>query len=274
MPCIHLTSVDDPRLQRYCNLKLARTTSWQPQFVVEGEKLVVRLLECGLAVQSFLLMEKTVERMLPLLPPDVPAYVLPNELMAQLVGFDFHRGVMACVPRPAERELGMWLLHPSKPTTGLVCAEVKDPQNLGSILRIASGFGASWVLLGPNCCDPWNRRVLRVSMGESFRLPIMISQNLQNDLRRLRDEFSIELAATVLDPTAEPLVAAGRSHHFALVLGSEGYGLSADIVQLCSRRLTIPMQLGTDSLNVAVAAGIFLYHFTQCVPIAPPSRTN
>ena len=83
------------------------------------------------------------------------------------------------------------------------------------------------------------------------------------DLKRLRDEWGVELAATVLDDAAEPLSHAGRAGRFGLLFGNEAQGLDGEHVAVCQRRVTIPMKLGTDSLNVAVAAGIFLYHFTQ-----------
>jgi tRNA G18 (ribose-2'-O)-methylase SpoU len=117
------------------------------------------------------------------------------------------------------------------------------------------------VLVGRGSADPFSRRVLRVSMGGSLRVPIRSADDIGTDLRELRDSLGVELAATVLDSTAEPLATAGRADRFALVFGSEGHGLAPSIVALCHRRITIPMQLGTDSLNVAVAAGIFLHHF-------------
>jgi tRNA G18 (ribose-2'-O)-methylase SpoU len=98
-------------------------------------------------------------------------------------------------------------------------------------------------------------------MGASLRVPIRSTDDITADLRELRDSLAIELAATVLDPTAEPLSAARHGDRFALLFGSEGHGLAPPIVALCHSRITIPMQPGTDSLNVAVAAGILLHHF-------------
>ena len=98
-------------------------------------------------------------------------------------------------------------------------------------------------------------------MGASVRVPIRESPDLAADLERLRGQLDVQLAATILDPTAEPLSTATRPDRFALVLGSEGHGLRPSIVSLCHRRITIPMNQRADSLNVAVAAGIFLHHF-------------
>jgi TrmH family RNA methyltransferase len=100
-------------------------------------------------------------------------------------------------------------------------------------------------------------------MGTIFSLPIAQSENLLADLSRLRNQWGIELAATVLDESAEPLSRAARPPRFALLFGNEAQGLPSEIIAACDRRITIPMHLGTDSLNVMVAAGIFLYHFTR-----------
>jgi tRNA G18 (ribose-2'-O)-methylase SpoU len=100
-------------------------------------------------------------------------------------------------------------------------------------------------------------------MGTAFYLPIVRSDDLARDLQRLRDVHGVELVATVLDETAESLDAAGRAERLGILFGNEAQGLAAEHVGRCQRRVTIPMRLGTDSLNVSVAAGIFLYHFTR-----------
>jgi tRNA G18 (ribose-2'-O)-methylase SpoU len=100
-------------------------------------------------------------------------------------------------------------------------------------------------------------------MGTAFYLPIVRSVDLARDLRRLRDEYGVELVATVLDEDAESLDAVPRPPRLGILFGNEAQGLSPEHVALCARRVTIPMKLGTDSLNVSVAAGIFLYHFTH-----------
>ncbi len=117
-------------------------------------------------------------------------------------------------------------------------------------------------ILGEQCCDPFWRQAIRVSMGTIFRLPLVRSTDLRRDLLRLRDEWKIELAATVLDDRAELLQNAARGPRFGLLFGNEAQGLDRKWIDLCDRQITIPMRLGTDSLNVAVAAGIFLHHFS------------
>jgi tRNA G18 (ribose-2'-O)-methylase SpoU len=200
--------------------------------------------------------------------------------------FNFHRGVLACGRRlPAlsldEALAGAGLPTPPKPTTAglpatlaalprspakhtiLVCPDVKDPTNLGSILRTAAALGAGAAVLGPQCADYLSRRVVRVSMGAALQLPLTETHDVAGCLARLRSQFGYELAAAVVDPAAEPLAKAGRGEKMAIVLGGEAHGLAPDVVALCDRRVTIPMHFGVDSLNVAIAAALFLFHFSQ-----------
>jgi tRNA G18 (ribose-2'-O)-methylase SpoU len=117
------------------------------------------------------------------------------------------------------------------------------------------------LLLGPACADPFSRRVARTSMGANFRLPLIESSDLAQDLTALRDEYGVQLVATVLADDAEPLSSVVPVGRTALLFGSEGFGLTPHWLALCDRRVTIPMRPGVDSLNVNVAAGIFLYHW-------------
>jgi tRNA G18 (ribose-2'-O)-methylase SpoU len=104
---------------------------------------------------------------------------------------------------------------------------------------------------------------IRVSMGTIFSLPIVRSEDLPAELVKLRQQHGYDLVATVLDGTAEVLDRAARSFRQGILFGNEATGLEPDVVNACNRRVSLPMSRGTDSLNVAVAAGVFLYHFTR-----------
>ena len=254
-------SVDDPRIAIYRDLPKSNLTRPSGFFIAEGELLVRRLLASEFAVESVMLDERFQDALGLPFPPDVPVYVVPHEWMSQIVGFRFHRGVLACGRRRADLRLDEVLARAGTRLTVVACVSVNDPENMGGILRNSAAFGADLVVANSSCADPFSRRVLRTSMGTVFRLPLVSSRDIAADLRRLRDEFHVELAATVLDEQAEPLHNATRPDRFGLLFGNEGHGLPPDIAALCHRRLTIPMSGGTDSLNVAVASGIFLHHF-------------
>jgi tRNA G18 (ribose-2'-O)-methylase SpoU len=260
LPLVSLTSLDDPRLETFRHLKDTNRTRWTGRFIAEGEKLVRRLLASDFPIESVLLSERFVPQWQALLPPDLPVLVVPDELVEPLVGFNFHRGILACGRRKPPVSLAE-LLPLDKAVTLVVCPEVQDPENLGSILRLAAAFDVEGVLVGQGSADPFSRRVLRVSMGAALRVPVVESHNIEANLRQIAGPLAVELLATVLDPRAEPLASAARPKRLALLLGSEGHGLRSEWIAACARRITIPMPGEVDSLNVAVAAGIFLYHF-------------
>lgn len=258
MPREFISSIDDPRLEPYRNLKDTNRTRWTGRFIVEGEKLVRRLLASKYPVDSILLGDRFEAQLAPLVPPATPLWVVPDALIQALVGFDFHRGILACGRRKPEPSLEQ-LAPLGQRVTLIVCPNVQDPENLGGILRIAAALGGDAVIVGAAAADPFSRRVLRVSMGAALRVPVRRSSDVAGDLRELAGPLGVQLAATVLDPIAEPLSGATRPERFALLLGSEGHGLPPEIIAACHRQITIPMHGGTDSLNVAVAAGILLY---------------
>lgn len=262
MPVIPISDLEDPRLDAYRNLKQTNHTRWQQIFIAEGEKLVERLLDSRFETLSILAAESHVERLLPRVPADVPIYTVRASDVDQLIGFQFHRGVLACGRRPANPTFEtLWPLL-DQPLTLVLCPDIKDPENLGTILRISAAFGVDGVIVGHEGTDPYSRRVLRVSMGTVFRLPVIQTNDWPKMLATLR-EARVETAATVLNPQAEQLITAARTPRFALALGCEGYGLPPEFVSQCDRQLTIKMADGVDSLNVAIAAGIFLHHFSR-----------
>jgi tRNA G18 (ribose-2'-O)-methylase SpoU len=180
---------------------------------------------------------------------------------------DFERKTALDIPNhPDDNPLPAYRTRePDTPRRSMlvICPDLTNHENLGSLIRISSAFGADAIILGPRSSDPFYRLSIRVSMGTIFSLPIVRSDDLISDLHRLRNDFGYQLAATVLDESAASLDQATRPERFGLVFGNEAKGISPEIIAACDRRITLPMQRGTDSLNVAVAAGIFMYHFTR-----------
>ncbi len=264
----HISSLEDPRLDPYRSLKRTNETRWAAQFVVEGTRMAERLLASRFPVDSLLVSERNVREFLESAPvagrtiPEV--LVIPDAMVEALVGFNFHRGVLACGRRlpepPVESLLGKGDPNARTPATLVVCPDLHDPENLGGMFRVAAALGASGMIVGVNAADPLSRRVLRVSMGTALKLPFAVSHDLPADLAQLR-AAGVELAATVLDESAEVLRDARRAERLAVLFGNEGHGLSPEVLALCDRRITIPMHWETDSLNVVVSAGIVLHHF-------------
>ena len=274
MSIIPIDSIDDPRIAVFRDLPSGPPTKKSGYFVVEGAFLVERLLTSDYELASLLVDPAQKDKFAKQLHTDVPVYVADPTLLDQIIGFNFHRRALACGKRRAAQRLDDCLCKPIESTTVVVCDRIHDPENLGVVLRNCAAFGVSAVMLGPGCADPFSRRVLRVSMGSIFKLALFESQDLVEDAHRLIDDYEIELVASVLNPAADRLSGATRGDRLAVVFGNEADGVQPPLAALCRRQLTIPMQLETDSLNVGVASGIFLYHFTSCESSIRESKTK
>ena len=258
-----IDNLNDPRVALYRALKDRDIARDGGRFISEGEMVVRRLLDSAFATESVLLSQRRVAEIAPIIPESIPVYALSDSLIEQIIGFRFHSGVMAVGLRGKKLSLDD-LPRETDALRLMICPEIANTENLGGLIRIAAGFGLDALILGPQSCDPFFRQSVRVSMGTVFRLPIVQSDDLLRDLDRLREEWRAQLVATVLhDAAAESLQEMIVPKRFALLFGNEAQGLSDEVIQRCNRRVTIPMKLGTDSLNVMVAAGIFLFQFTR-----------
>jgi tRNA G18 (ribose-2'-O)-methylase SpoU len=260
-----IDSLSDPRLDVYRSLKSTNATRDAQIFIAEGPTVVERVLRSDFTVRSVVISDRKFAAFETRLPAHVPVYRLTQAQAEELVGFAFHCGVMACAERRPPQPLKQWL--PSAGPALLVAGDrVTDPENVGALIRIGAAFGAAGILLGEGSADPFSRRVLRVSMGNGLFLPIMEVSDLAAVLTELQQQHAVENCLTLLDPTATPL----HLHRFAarttLVFGNEYDGISEPVREVSGTRLTIPMFHGTDSLNVAVSAGIFLHQYRSACP--------
>ena len=142
------------------------------------------------------------------MPAHIPVYVVNTELLRAVIGFTFHSGVMAIGRRKPSRDLAAVMDNAPARLTLVICPQIANTENMGALIRIAAAFGAHAMILGPQCCDPFWRQSVRVSMGAIFSLPLVRSNDLLDDLRRLRQQWGVQLAATVLADDAEPLASA------------------------------------------------------------------
>src|SRR5439155_20125550 len=168
-------------------------------------------------------------------------YIVAQELMNDNLGMKFHSGVMACGKRKGPMTLDQVVPRDRDRLTLVICPEIANVENIGSLIRLAAGFGADAMILGERCHDPFWRQSIRVSMGPIFKIPLLQTDNLMRDLMRLKQEWGVELIATVLDPSADPLALSHRPPRIALLFGNEAQGLDAHWVNVCDRKVTIPM---------------------------------
>ncbi len=260
---IRVESLDDPRLAPYRNLP-ERTLRGESIFITEGWLVTERLLKSQYETESVLLSEDCADRFIDQIPASIPVYVGCRELLYQVVGYQFHQGVLAVGKRRILPSVKDALPPPERPGPLLlvICPQITKPDNIGLVFR-AAAFGVDAVILGERCAEPFSRRILRVSMGAVLHLPLAKTRNLRTELEALRREWRVELVATVLDPTAVALPDFTPPERAGLLLGHETEGLSEGWEDLCDHRVTIPMSPLVDSLNLGVAAGVFLYEIRR-----------
>lgn len=266
MQLVRLDDPDDPRIADYRDVKDARWLTERKIFLAEGRVVVRALLESPrFRVRSVLLTESALGGVADLLREDTPVYLVQRPVMNRVSGVRFHQGCVAVAECGAEPALGSCLI---RRTAGrhvvAVLESVSDPDNVGSVFRSAFCFGIDAVLLSPGCASPLYRKAIRTSMGAILRIPFATLADWPRDLGQLQRQGFALLGLTP-DPGAlnlEEFEAGGSvPEKIALILGSEGDGLSVAARDWLDRELRIAMAPGADSLNVATAAAIAMQRF-------------
>jgi tRNA G18 (ribose-2'-O)-methylase SpoU len=252
----------DPRIAAYRHLRDAavrrRVEADRGVFVIEGARTVRTLLASEWPLLSVLLRPERVAALGDVVDAaeqrGVPVYVAQPDCFDGIAGFPVHRGVLALGARRALPDPRTLL---ATVRAAVVVEGVNDHENLGAVFRNAAALGAGAVLLDPSCCDPLYRRSVRVSVGQVLRVPF---SRLSPWPEALSELTSAGFSLVALDPHATDLidsVPAGR--RVALMVGSEGAGLSEVACEQATHRVRIPMAPGSDSLNVATALAIALH---------------
>jgi len=264
LPIHPIDSLDDPQLEPFREIRNRNWTELSGLFIAEGPLLVTELVRSKYALKSVLLDRKYEQHYRDLVSPETELLLVDHALVELIVGYNFHRGVLGCGLRQPLLSVQESFAECHNDRETLVCiAGVQDPENLGGILRSCAGLGIERVVIGPGTADPLSRRVLRVSMGTALHLQLFRSRDLAADLRWLHESRGVTSVATTLDDDAEPLEKAQRHGPTIILIGNERYGLPAEIQALADRRVKIEMELGTDSLNVCVAAGIVMHYLCR-----------
>lgn len=264
LPMQWIDDLCDARLDVYRQLRSQHTRPAGEFFIAEGRNVVERLLHSDYEVVS-LLCSVDCEDWLAQQPVSATTALLRvnNQQIRELVGFDFHRGVLACARRRNVDQLNRLPRLAERQVLLAIC-EVTDAENVGSIVRTATALGVTDILLSKGCADPFSRRTLRVSMGTVLQQRFWFTDDMAASLAALRSSQACRIVATTLGANAVDVGAFRRDDQpIVLLLGNEGEGLDASIERLATDRVTIPMQQNTDSLNVGVAAAIVLYELRK-----------
>ena len=263
---IEVTEFNAPELDVFARLTEAqlrnRKESEKGIFIAESPKVISVALDAGCQPKALLMERKHIEGQAKEIIErcgDIPVYTADREVLAGLTGYQLTRGILCAMSRPKQ------------PTAEEICAKARrvavlegivDTTNVGAIFRSAAALGMDAVLLSPTCCDPLNRRAVRVSMGTVFQIPWArlgeeASQWPGEGMARLRN-MGFKTAAMALKEDSvsveDPKLMA--EDKLAIILGTEGDGLGAETIENCDYTVLIPMDHGVDSLNVAAASAV------------------
>ena len=231
-------------------------------FIAESPNVIHRALDAGFTPVSLLMEARHIEGQAKEIVArcgDIPLYTAPLEVLTRLTGFKLTRGVLCAMHRRKERTMEEVCAGARRIA---VLEDIQNPTNLGAIFRSAAALGMEGVLLTPACTDPLYRRCVRVSMGTVFQVPwAYTSEDLADwsgaGLDRL-EAMGFATAAMALREDAlsvdDPRL--GEAERLAVLLGTEGDGLSAETIGRCRWTVRIPMSHGVDSLNVAAASAV------------------
>lgn len=267
---VPVTDPADPRLSDYTDLTdVALRRVREPAeglFLAEGEKVVLRALAAGYRPRSVLTEERWVAGLEEALAAhDCPVYVADEPLLRSVTGYRVHRGALASMARrrlPSVEEI----LATARRV--VVLEDLVDHTNVGAVFRSSAALGVDAVLVSPECADPLYRRSVKVSMGAVFAVPWTRATPWPDTLDTLRDN-GFRVLAMSPDPAGRALPAADLRAPVAVVLGTEGEGLTAAARERCTETVRIPMAAGVDSLNVAAASAVVLYAVGTATDEAP-----
>ena len=270
MPNIYeITDFSAPELDVYARLTEAQLLNrFEPQkgmFIAESPKVIHRALDAGYIPVSMLMERRHIDTQAADVIArcgDIPVFTAESEILTQLTGFQLTRGVLCAMRRPPLPTLEEVLKNASRI---VILENVMNPTNVGAIFRSAAALGMDAVLLTPGCSNPLYRRSARVSMGTVFQIPWTYLDSWPDGGLEQLHRLGFKTAALALrddsvsidDPVLE------SEEKLALLLGSEGDGLTDHTIASCDYTVRIPMYHGVDSLNVAAASAVAFWQLRK-----------
>ncbi len=267
MNAIRIDDAHDPRLAYYAGVRDPTLLVDHGLLIVEGRLVVRRLLDSDrVRVRSLLLNDAALQGLgdaLPAADRGIDVYVAAPDVITAATGFNMHRGCLALAERPAALTLESAC---ARSRFVAVLERVVDPDNVGSVFRSAEAFGIEAVLLSPGCANPFYRKAIRTSSGAALVVPFASAAPWPEAIDQLRAAGFVVLALTPGDeamPIGEFVGTAAAHGRIAVLLGTEGQGLTPDALASSDARVRIPMSGALDSLNIATAAGIALHRLHE-----------
>ena len=265
MNIIEIMSTGDPRIAMFTSLTEAelrnRLDHESGIFIAESPKVINVALNAGYHPVAMLCEERHLKgdaHEIAVRCSGIPIYTGRRDILASITGYTLTRGVLCAMRRPSEHDVSEILRTAQRV---VVIDGVCDSTNIGSIFRSAAALGIDAVLLTPTSCDPLNRRAIRVSMGSVFLIPWAKTEDYQNQLNTAGFKtVAMALTDNSISIDNPKLRAEPR---LAIIMGTEGDGLSKEAIVGADYTVKIPMHHNVDSLNVSAAAAIALWELSK-----------
>ena len=258
-------TLDAPELALYLTLRRIEEHERAGVLVAANAKVIKRLLASRFTVVSALLTPAWLERLEPQLrarPEDLCVYVAEQKVLETITGYTLHQGALAVARIPPQADFETLLKNSPRPLLLAAVEGIASAENLGAVVRSCAAFGAHILIVGETCGSPFQRRAVSGSMGTIFEQPVTRVDNLAETLTTLHAR-GVRCLAAHPRPGAKKLSQVDLRGDCCLVFGAEGPGLTVPVLAACDDMAEIPMPSHMNSLNVAVATGVFLYEATR-----------
>jgi tRNA G18 (ribose-2'-O)-methylase SpoU len=262
MTIISITSLHHPDLTPYRTLRQSVEQFRKGMFIAEGTIVVQRLLESTHTIVSVLITPEWLEDYRDLLAArseHITVFVGKKELLNTIVGYNLHQSIMALGMIPAPETLESVMTKSVSPRLFVAIDGLANAENIGVLVRNCTAFGVHAILVSETSSSPYLRRAVRNSMGTVFKMPVVHCKNLVESMKILQRLHQFKIFAAHPHTDEQRIQRTDFSGNCCLVFGSEGSGVSPQVLSACDTHVAIPMQRGVDSLNVASASAVFLY---------------
>jgi tRNA G18 (ribose-2'-O)-methylase SpoU len=259
---VSITSLNHPDLTPYRTLRQSVEQFRKGMFIAEGTIVVQRLLESDHTIVSVLIAPEWLDEYRERLasrPEQITVFVGQKELLNTIVGYNLHQSIMALGKIPAQETLSSVLTQSSSPRLFVAMDGLANAENIGVLVRNCTAFGVQAILVGETSSSPYLRRAVRNSMGTVFKMLVVHCMKLAETLTTLQCSHQFKIFAAHPHTEEHSIQRTDFSGNCCLVFGSEGNGVSPQVLSVCDMPVAIPMQSGVDSLNVASASAVFLY---------------
>jgi len=262
MPYIIHESYDDSTTEYFRSLKGNASHLDKGLFIAESPKIVRKVLQSPFTVPLAFMTEEHFENLRPLFDnrfDTTDIFLASKTEIEKVIGYPLHQGVMLAVRIPENPSLLQAAAQWKQPFLAVALDGIADAENMGAIIRNAAAFGANAIIVDDRSCSPYLRRSVRVSMGTVVDIEIIRVSDLAISLSEIRSLCPISIIGAALAKDSKDIKDVKVPGSSIIVFGSEGWGLRESVIEQCDMLAQIPIAVGVDSLNVAIASGIFLF---------------